>query len=227
MVRRFAFICVLLIGLQAWAQRGHSSGSRSYSHRSYSSRSYSSPSRSYSSRSHSGHSSTRKPVHVGTHTRRNGTVVHSHSRSYPGTASTRHAHAATPRTHYAAPRTHSATRSTHAAAPRTHYAAPRTHSATRSTVSTLPHTHSTTYRSASRSASSSHVGEKRSEATKDAFKHLHPCPANGKTAGRCPGYVIDHKVALACGGVDSPFNMQWQTVAEGKAKDKWERKGCR
>jgi hypothetical protein len=32
--------------------------------------------------------------------------------------------------------------------------------------------------------------------------------------------------ALACGGADAPVNMQWQSVAEGKAKDKWERKGC-
>jgi hypothetical protein len=42
-----------------------------------------------------------------------------------------------------------------------------------------------------------------------------------------PGYVIDHRKALACGGADEPSNMQWQTVAEGKAKDSWERKGCK
>ena len=41
------------------------------------------------------------------------------------------------------------------------------------------------------------------------------------------GYVIDHVVPLACGGADSPSNMQWQTKAEARAKDKWERKGCR
>jgi len=40
------------------------------------------------------------------------------------------------------------------------------------------------------------------------------------------GYVIDHVVPLACGGADAPSNMQWQTVAEGKAKDKTERRGC-
>lgn len=38
--------------------------------------------------------------------------------------------------------------------------------------------------------------------------------------------VTDHVKALACGGEDAPSNMAWQTVAEGKAKDKWERKGC-
>ena len=33
--------------------------------------------------------------------------------------------------------------------------------------------------------------------------------------------------ALACGGDDAPSNMQWQSLAEGKAKDKGERKGCK
>ena len=41
-----------------------------------------------------------------------------------------------------------------------------------------------------------------------------------------PGYVIDHIVPLACGGADTPSNMQWQTVAHARAKDKVERKGC-
>ena len=36
--------------------------------------------------------------------------------------------------------------------------------------------------------------------------------------------MIDPINALACGGTDAPDNMQWQSVAEGKAKDKWERK---
>ena len=43
----------------------------------------------------------------------------------------------------------------------------------------------------------------------------------------CPGYVIDHIKPLTCNGADDPSNMQWQTKAEGKAKDKWERKGAR
>jgi hypothetical protein len=66
----------------------------------------------------------------------------------------------------------------------------------------------------------------RSEAAKDHFKESSPCPANGARHGACPGYVIDHIKPLDCGGADDPSNMQWQSVAEGKAKDKWERQGC-
>jgi hypothetical protein len=38
--------------------------------------------------------------------------------------------------------------------------------------------------------------------------------------------VKDHIIPLACGGLDDPANLQWQTTAEGEAKDKWERRGC-
>jgi hypothetical protein len=38
-----------------------------------------------------------------------------------------------------------------------------------------------------------------------------------------PSHVIDHVVPLACGGEDSPRNMQWQTISDAKAKDRWER----
>jgi hypothetical protein len=37
-----------------------------------------------------------------------------------------------------------------------------------------------------------------------------------------PGYVVDHIRALKRGGADAPSNMQWQTRAEARAKDKWE-----
>jgi hypothetical protein len=68
--------------------------------------------------------------------------------------------------------------------------------------------------------------EERSAAARDEFKRECPCPSTGKTQGSCAGYIADHIVPLACGGADAPSNMQWQTEAEGKAKDKWERKAC-
>jgi hypothetical protein len=57
-----------------------------------------------------------------------------------------------------------------------------------------------------------------------AAKHQFEVQA-GYPKGR-PGYVVDHIVPLACGGADAPSNMQWQTVAAARAKDKVERKGC-
>lgn len=66
----------------------------------------------------------------------------------------------------------------------------------------------------------------RSKEAKDQFKRDNPCPANGKPYGRCPGYVIDHIQPLACGGADAPATMQWQSIEDGKAKDKIERRNC-
>ncbi len=63
---------------------------------------------------------------------------------------------------------------------------------------------------------------KRSRGARHAFQNTHPCPSTGRTYGACPGYVVDHIQALKHGGNDSPDNMQWQTTAESKAKDKWE-----
>ena len=59
------------------------------------------------------------------------------------------------------------------------------------------------------------------------FRSANPCPATGQTQGVCKGYVIDRIIPPVCGGADDPANMQWQTIAEAKAKDKWERIGCR
>src|SRR2546423_6075064 len=59
------------------------------------------------------------------------------------------------------------------------------------------------------------------------FRLAHPCPGTGETGGACVGYVIDRVIPLECGGAEDPSNMQWQTIAEAKAKDKWERIGCR
>lgn len=57
---------------------------------------------------------------------------------------------------------------------------------------------------------------KRSSTARDQFKKQTGYP-NGR-----PGYVIDHVVPLKRGGPDTPQNMNWMTIEDAKAKDKWE-----
>jgi hypothetical protein len=68
--------------------------------------------------------------------------------------------------------------------------------------------------------------EYRSREVTREFQREHPCPSTGLASGPCPGYRKDHIKALACGGPDAVYNMQWQAVAAARAKDRWERKGC-
>lgn len=67
----------------------------------------------------------------------------------------------------------------------------------------------------------------RSYAEKVRFAHAHPCPATGLRSPKCPGYVLDHVIPLCAGGPDRATNMQWQTQADAKAKDRLERRMCR
>ena len=60
-----------------------------------------------------------------------------------------------------------------------------------------------------------------------AFRKENPCPATGKVAGACPGYVVDHIVPLCSDGADHPNNMIWQTRAESLEKDRTEWALCR
>ena len=60
----------------------------------------------------------------------------------------------------------------------------------------------------------------RSDAARHAFARQ-----TGYPHGR-PGYVIDHIKPLACGGIDAPANMQWQTKEAARLKDRTERVGC-
>lgn len=66
------------------------------------------------------------------------------------------------------------------------------------------------------------AGRNRSAAAIYQFKKHNPCPSTLKPRGACPGYVIDHVIALKRGGADLPSNLQWQTVAEARLKDRGE-----
>ena len=59
------------------------------------------------------------------------------------------------------------------------------------------------------------------------FRLENPCPATGATQGACKGYVIDRVIPIVCGGAEDPSNMRWITLAEAKAKARWDRIGCR
>jgi hypothetical protein len=134
-----------------------------------------------------------KSQHVGSYTRKNGTVVRSYNRAPAGTA-------------------------THAAAPRV--VAPRV--ATRPRAGT-PKASTRKSTAACATCPRDGRGRiARSETAKHDFQKSHPCPATGKASGPCPGYVVDHVTPLKRGGADSPRNMQWQTTVVAKAKDKIE-----
>jgi hypothetical protein len=75
-------------------------------------------------------------------------------------------------------------------------------------------------------ASEAAAREHRSREVAREFQHEHPCPSTGLTSGPCPGYRKDHIIPLACGGPDRVGNLQWQTIPDARAKDRWERKVC-
>lgn len=66
----------------------------------------------------------------------------------------------------------------------------------------------------------------RDSAQRAQFAKTVPCPATGKTSGKCPGYVVDHAIPLCMGGADAPINMRWQEYRESLRKDKTERAMC-
>jgi hypothetical protein len=75
--------------------------------------------------------------------------------------------------------------------------------------------------------SASALAAPRSQAVKAEFRKLNTCPATGKKTGACPGWHVDHREALVCGGRDELANLQWLPVAEHREKTKVEVKLCR
>lgn len=74
---------------------------------------------------------------------------------------------------------------------------------------------------------STHRHYSRSREVTRAFQRSNPCPSTGKRYGACPGYIRDHVIALCAGGSDTVSNMQWQSTAAAKAKDRTECAGSR
>lgn len=60
-----------------------------------------------------------------------------------------------------------------------------------------------------------------------AFRAENPCPATGRTRGACPGWHVDHVIALCAGGADRPSNMQWITKEDHRIKTLVDVRECR
>jgi len=60
-----------------------------------------------------------------------------------------------------------------------------------------------------------------------AFRAVHPCPATGQPRGACPGWHVDHVIALCAGGPDDPGNMQWITREDHRFKTLVDVRECR
>lgn len=60
-----------------------------------------------------------------------------------------------------------------------------------------------------------------------AFRALHPCPATGRARGACPGWHVDHVIALCAGGPDKRENMQWITKEDHRFKTLVDVRECR
>jgi hypothetical protein len=58
------------------------------------------------------------------------------------------------------------------------------------------------------------------------FRKANPCPATGKIAGACPGWIVDHRTPLCAGGADHPDNMQWITREQAREKDPRDIRHC-
>ncbi len=68
---------------------------------------------------------------------------------------------------------------------------------------------------------------KRDKAQVRAFRNEQPCPATGLKRGACPGWHVDHIIALCAGGEDHPRNMQWITKEDHRFKTLVDVRECR
>ena len=61
---------------------------------------------------------------------------------------------------------------------------------------------------------------------KELFLKKYACPMTGKHTEICKGWVVGYIKPLCAGGVDRIANMQWQTVATAKRKEREAQKLC-
>jgi hypothetical protein len=244
MTRRFIVavavsVCVALSGTLAAAKgsaHGSSRGSSRGASRGSSHSAGPRPSRSSADGAKAGASP--KTVHVEPYTKKDGTHVAGHDRKAPEpkgeSRSVEEAQTSPPirlivdpvtgrRTFTNAPVVTPST--TPSSSPMFPPTPPARSPATRSTIAATRHRVSAANPArANTSAGISRTGTGRIARSQGA-KHIFEVQT-GYPQGR-PGYVVDHITPLACGGADRPSNMQWQTVADAKAKDKTERIACR
>ena len=76
-------------------------------------------------------------------------------------------------------------------------------------------------------ATTAHARIERDRAQVRAFRAENPCPATGLKRGACPGYHVDHVIALCAGGEDKPSNMQWITKEDHRFKTLVDVRECR
>jgi hypothetical protein len=67
----------------------------------------------------------------------------------------------------------------------------------------------------------------RSRVLRAEFQRHNPCPSTGLKRGPCPGWQVDHREALVCGGRDELQNLQWLTIEAHRQKTRVEVKLCR
>ena len=61
---------------------------------------------------------------------------------------------------------------------------------------------------------------------RELFVKKYACPMTGKHTENCTGWVVGYIKPLCAGGVDRIANMQWQTVATAKRKEREAQKMC-
>lgn len=70
------------------------------------------------------------------------------------------------------------------------------------------------------------AAQKRDPAVRAAFMKTHPCPATGRTKGRCDGWQVDHRLPLCFYGKDAVPNLQWLTIEQHREKTRLDVKVC-